>query len=97
MVQSMIYTILLIKNKMHIEVSGLKFQASNQLSIDNKHSNEAHLYASAVQIRGSSSHVDIHHCKFDNLPAGIIVYPSSTKHKSIIDYMKKDKYLGYPF
>jgi hypothetical protein len=79
--------LLTIKDRHHIEISGIHLRSSNQLTADSEDALEAPLHASAVQIRGSSTNIRVHHCSFEQLPAGIIAYPSDDGRRDVLDYL----------
>lgn len=77
--------ILRIQNHSNIEVSGLVFRFSNQLTPGSKKARHAPLYASAIQIRGDASNIKITHCHFSSLPAGVVAFPEDRAAASMLD------------
>jgi len=87
-IEATVHNVLLnIKNKKHITVSGLNFRSNNQVQVGTNEALYSAMYASAIQIRGSSSHINIHHNQFNYLTSGIIGYPAKKPTSNIIDFI----------
>ena len=82
--------LLAIHDQSHIEVSGLRFAHSNQVSAGSSQARHASMYASAIQIRGDASFITIRDCNFRNLPAGIVAIPKEGAGKSTLDRISID-------
>ncbi|MEE9302895.1 MAG: LamG-like jellyroll fold domain-containing protein, partial [Thiotrichaceae bacterium] len=79
--------ILTIRDQHHIEISGLTFRFANQIPVHSKQARHAPLYSAAIQIRGSSSDIKIHHCRLLHLPVGIVAFPSDSGKNNVLDHI----------
>lgn len=77
--------ILIIKDHRHIDISGLTFRYSNQVPVRTEQARHAPMYAAAIQIRGSSSDISIHHCHLQHLTTGIVGFPSEDGKRNVLD------------
>ncbi|MFQ5644710.1 MAG: LamG-like jellyroll fold domain-containing protein [Thiogranum sp.] len=80
--------ILTLNDSHHIDISGLSFMFSNQVPVRSNEARHAPMHAAAVQIRGSSSDISVHHCHLQYLATGIVAYPARSESKNILDSIK---------
>ena len=77
--------ILILKDRRYVDISGLSLRFTNQVPVRSKEARHAPMFAAAVQIRGSSSDITIHHCHLQHLPTGIVTFPSEDGKNNILD------------
>lgn len=74
-----------IEHQKHIEISGLTFRLVSLPTPGSREARNAALYSAALQIRGNTAHINVHHCNFDHLETGIIAYPTGENSGEVLD------------